>query len=243
MNTNERTNERTHNHREGWKGRTIIEKGGKVIGVKSAKSGKNGWKNSAFALCIPLTRLRPFTRTRLLPLVNGCLILTRSQASAGPKVQISNLSPSPPLPLSSSLSIVWRVYPGARVFWRGSPTTQQVVAKAVVRDYTDPSHPTSVAMSVEAILSGWSDGQIRCHGTEDGRHLFNIADAHRGGVNALTLSGNEVRGGGGGMRGGEGRGGAGAPGGGNERAMCWSIDRKEVHAASVRVACVDHNRC
>ena len=90
----------------------------------------------------------------------------------------------------------------------------------MVRDYTDPSHPTSVAMSVEAILSGWSDGQIRCHGTEDGRHLFNIADAHRGGVNALTLSGNEVRGGGQerGIGKGQGR------GWGNERALCWSID-------------------
>ena len=66
-----------------------------------------------------------------------------------------------------------------------------VVAKNQVKDFSRPTFPTSVTMSVEAIISGWTDGQIRCHGTEDGRHLFNISDAHRDGVNAVQFSSNE----------------------------------------------------
>lgn len=51
--------------------------------------------------------------------------------------------------------------------------------------------PNAVAMSVEAIISGWSDGQIRCHSAEDGHELFSIRDAHTDGVTDIKFSNNE----------------------------------------------------
>ena len=68
-----------------------------------------------------------------------------------------------------------------------------VCAKASVNAVSGAgiAHPTSVAMSVEAIFSGWTDGEIRSHAAESGAPLFSIQDAHLGGVNDVKLSANE----------------------------------------------------
>jgi len=66
-------------------------------------------------------------------------------------------------------------------------------------DYTVPvkcsvkhgGHPSSVAYSIDALLSGWEDGQIRCHSVDNGEQLWTVADAHRGGVTSLLMSNNQ----------------------------------------------------
>jgi len=75
--------------------------------------------------------------------------------------------------------------------WEASDYSVSV--KAGVRGAGTPS---SICVSTDHILSGWSDGKIRCHAACDGKSLWEIHDAHkivRGGhaVSTLCLSNNE----------------------------------------------------
>eukprot|EP00965_Chrysotila_dentata_P067478 2233434-Pleurochrysis_carterae.AAC.1 len=49
------------------------------------------------------------------------------------------------------------------------------------------SHATSLLLAPIGIVSGWTDGFIRCH-AEDGAPLWDIANAHREGVTSIALS-------------------------------------------------------
>ena len=51
--------------------------------------------------------------------------------------------------------------------------------------------PNCVALSLDTIISGWSDGKVRCHSAEDGAWLWEIPNAHAGGVTALQMSANQ----------------------------------------------------
>lgn len=55
--------------------------------------------------------------------------------------------------------------------------------------------PSSVCVSTDHLLSGWSDGKIRCHAVYDGKSLWEIHDAHKitrgNAVSSLCLSNNE----------------------------------------------------
>jgi len=64
----------------------------------------------------------------------------------------------------------------------------RVIASAHIKD---AGLPTALAYSLDALVSGWDDGVIRGHHPEDGMALFEIANAHRGGVTALVMSGNQ----------------------------------------------------
>lgn len=70
--------------------------------------------------------------------------------------------------------------------WDASDYT--VPVKAFVKD---GGHPTSVAYSLDALLSGWEDGQLRCHHADTGEHLWSVADAHRGGITSVLISNNQ----------------------------------------------------
>lgn len=70
--------------------------------------------------------------------------------------------------------------------WDASDYT--VPVKAAVKD---GGHPTSVAYSLDALVSGWEDGQMRCHHADTGEALWSVASAHRGGVTALRISNNQ----------------------------------------------------
>jgi len=63
-----------------------------------------------------------------------------------------------------------------------------VPTRAFVRD---AGEPTCVSYAIECIVSGWQDGGIRCHDCETGELLWQIRDAHRGGVTALSVSHNQ----------------------------------------------------
>ena len=52
-------------------------------------------------------------------------------------------------------------------------------------------HPSSIAYSLDALLSGWEDGKMRCHSADTGELLWSVTDAHRGGVTALCMSNNQ----------------------------------------------------
>lgn len=51
-------------------------------------------------------------------------------------------------------------------------------------------HPSSLAYSLDALLTGWEDGQIRCHSADTGDQLWSVSDGHRGGVTSLKMSNN-----------------------------------------------------
>jgi WD40 repeat protein len=53
-----------------------------------------------------------------------------------------------------------------------------------------PGNPLVSLFTEEVILSGWSDGKIRTFRTDNGDPLWNIDNAHKGGVSALDLSHN-----------------------------------------------------
>ena len=55
----------------------------------------------------------------------------------------------------------------------------------------DGGAPTCIALFLDAMISGWSDGKIRCHSATNGEWLWHIPNAHRGGVTALVLSSNQ----------------------------------------------------
>ena len=69
---------------------------------------------------------------------------------------------------------------GSLRVWDASDYT--VVVRALV---VDGGVPNCVALSLDTIISGWSDGKIRCHSAEDGSWLWEIPNAHAGGVTAL----------------------------------------------------------
>lgn len=51
-------------------------------------------------------------------------------------------------------------------------------------------YPLCVYFSIDAVLTGWTDGCIRSHHSHTGELLWTIRDAHAGGVTALKLSHN-----------------------------------------------------
>ena len=55
----------------------------------------------------------------------------------------------------------------------------------------DGGVPNCVALSLDTIISGWSDGKVRCHSAENGEWLWEIPNAHAGGVTALQMSANQ----------------------------------------------------
>lgn len=55
----------------------------------------------------------------------------------------------------------------------------------------DAGKPTSLAYTLDFLISGWTDGKIRAHDSDAGQPLWLIDNAHRGGVTALLLSHNE----------------------------------------------------
>ncbi|EQC29262.1 hypothetical protein SDRG_12930 [Saprolegnia diclina VS20] len=55
----------------------------------------------------------------------------------------------------------------------------------------DAGMPHCLAYSLDILLTGWSDGCIRCHGSDNGDFLWSIDNAHTGGVTALALSNNQ----------------------------------------------------
>lgn len=63
-----------------------------------------------------------------------------------------------------------------------------VLTKCMVMD---AGLPTSLQYSLDILLSGWTDGAIRCHSSDTGDLLWSIDSAHAGGVSALALSHNQ----------------------------------------------------
>lgn len=64
-----------------------------------------------------------------------------------------------------------------------------VVTKAVVV-VSGNVEPSSLAYSLDVIVSGWNDGVIRAHSPETAESLWEITDAHKNGVTSLLLSNN-----------------------------------------------------
>lgn len=62
------------------------------------------------------------------------------------------------------------------------------VARCVV---VDAGLPTCLQFSLDILLSGWTDGCIRCHSSDSGELVWSIDNAHTGGVTALVLSHNQ----------------------------------------------------
>ncbi len=52
-------------------------------------------------------------------------------------------------------------------------------------------HPCGVGYSLDFVMTGWEDGSLRCFNSDSGDLLFNVADAHRGGVSSFCISKNE----------------------------------------------------
>jgi len=63
-----------------------------------------------------------------------------------------------------------------------------VTLKTQVRD---AGAPLCLDMCLDTIFTGWEDGKIRCHNCENGEWLWNIDEAHSGGVTGLRQSHNE----------------------------------------------------
>ncbi|DAZ97457.1 TPA: hypothetical protein N0F65_009940 [Lagenidium giganteum] len=63
-----------------------------------------------------------------------------------------------------------------------------VVTKSAVQN---AGLPTSLQFSLDILLSGWTDGAIRCHSSDTGEQVWSIDNAHTGGVTALVLSHNQ----------------------------------------------------
>jgi WD40 repeat protein len=51
--------------------------------------------------------------------------------------------------------------------------------------------PLCLELTQDLLVSGWRDGIIRAHDADSGALLWQIDNAHSGGVTALTLSGNQ----------------------------------------------------
>lgn len=51
--------------------------------------------------------------------------------------------------------------------------------------------PTCLQYSLDVLLTGWTDGSIRCHSSDSGEQVWSIDNAHTGGVTALVLSHNQ----------------------------------------------------
>lgn len=51
--------------------------------------------------------------------------------------------------------------------------------------------PTCLQYSLDVLLTGWTDGAIRCHSSDTGEQVWSIDNAHTGGVTALVLSHNQ----------------------------------------------------
>lgn len=54
----------------------------------------------------------------------------------------------------------------------------------------DGGIPHCLAFALECLLTGWSDGFVRCFDAETGEMLWKMHDVHRGGVTALAVSHN-----------------------------------------------------
>ncbi|TYZ66415.1 hypothetical protein PybrP1_001311 [[Pythium] brassicae (nom. inval.)] len=63
-----------------------------------------------------------------------------------------------------------------------------IVAKSFV---SSAGSPTCLQYSLDVLLSGWTDGSVRCHSADSGEHVWSIDNAHTGGVTALVLSHNQ----------------------------------------------------
>uniref|UniRef100_A0A7S1HLU2 EML-like first beta-propeller domain-containing protein n=3 Tax=Hemiselmis andersenii TaxID=464988 RepID=A0A7S1HLU2_HEMAN len=63
----------------------------------------------------------------------------------------------------------------------------RVLCKGVCKD---GGVPYCMAFALECLLSGWSDGFVRCFDAETGEMLWKMSDVHRGGVTALGVSHN-----------------------------------------------------
>eukprot|EP00617_Octactis_speculum_P023926 CAMPEP_0185769252 /NCGR_PEP_ID=MMETSP1174-20130828/53472_1 /TAXON_ID=35687 /ORGANISM="Dictyocha speculum, Strain CCMP1381" /LENGTH=614 /DNA_ID=CAMNT_0028454245 /DNA_START=34 /DNA_END=1875 /DNA_ORIENTATION=- len=60
-----------------------------------------------------------------------------------------------------------------------------------VRRIKDAGEPACLIYTLDFLVSGWADGRIRSHHSDTGEDLWTIDCAHRGGVTAAVLSGNE----------------------------------------------------
>ncbi|CAK4090594.1 unnamed protein product [Aphanomyces euteiches] len=70
--------------------------------------------------------------------------------------------------------------------WDGSDYS--VLVRQVVQN---AGMPTSLAFSLDIVLTGWQDGCLRCHSSDTGHPLWTIDNAHTGGVTSLVLSNNQ----------------------------------------------------
>mmetsp|Transcript_19003 Transcript_19003/g.62471 ORF Transcript_19003/g.62471 Transcript_19003/m.62471 type:complete len:334 (-) Transcript_19003:1244-2245(-) len=55
----------------------------------------------------------------------------------------------------------------------------------------DGGIPTCISYAFDCIISGWTDGKVRCFDGETGEMLWDISDVHKGGVTALQVSYNQ----------------------------------------------------
>ena len=67
--------------------------------------------------------------------------------------------------------------------WDGSDYT--VISRCVSQGV-----PTCFVLTLELVISGWDDSRIKAFRADNGQSLWNIDNAHRGGVSALNLSNN-----------------------------------------------------
>ncbi len=51
--------------------------------------------------------------------------------------------------------------------------------------------PTCIDFALECLVTGWTDGKVRCFDGETGQLLWELADVHKGGVSALAVSHNQ----------------------------------------------------
>lgn len=57
--------------------------------------------------------------------------------------------------------------------------------------HRDGGIPTCIDFALECLVTGWSDGKVRCFDGETGQLLWELADVHKGGVSALCVSHNQ----------------------------------------------------
>jgi cilia- and flagella-associated protein 52 len=67
--------------------------------------------------------------------------------------------------------------------WDGSDYS--VISRCVA-----PGVPTCFVLTLEIVISGWDDSKIRAFRADNGQSLWQVDNAHRGGVSALCLSNN-----------------------------------------------------
>jgi len=65
-------------------------------------------------------------------------------------------------------------------------------AKALGGGAHNVHHATSLAVAVGCVMTGWTDGDVRCFDEETGEHLWTINNAHRGGVSCLCVAPNQA---------------------------------------------------